>query len=146
LSFTLVVRGGLDISEARINLCNSEEHKSPDAVSQRSKDTMEMKMNRKIVVAGAASALLLGSVAIAQTTAPSGTAAPAQSPSATTQSDTNNMSGQTGTTTGATGASSDAARSGATAAGADQYGADTAAQAGGQTGYDNSTAMAGERG
>jgi hypothetical protein len=89
-------------------------------------------MNRKIVVAGAASALLLGSVAIAQTTAPSGSAAPAQDPATTTQNGT--MSGQAGTTT------SDTARSGTMAAGADQYGADTAAQAG------DATAMAGERG
>lgn len=66
-------------------------------------------MNKTILVAGAASALMFGAVAIAQTTS-SGAADP-------------NMQGQTGSA--ATGAMSTDR-----AAGADAYGADTAAQSG----------------
>ena len=96
----------------------------------------DLKMNLKIVLAGAASALLVGTFAVAQTTgATSGTTSTGASGSTATDTtsgsmNSGSMSGQS--TTGATGAT-------AGASSADQYSADTAAQTG-------DTAMAGERG
>lgn len=82
-------------------------------------------MNLKIVFAGAASALLVGTFAVAQTTsAPNDTTAP----DATTSDTMNNQS---------TGAVNDQSNMGAT--GAEAYGTDTAAQTG-------DMGMAGERG
>jgi hypothetical protein len=100
-------------------------------------------MNRKMLLAGAAGALLLGSVAVAQTagsqgqtpSATPGTAASSAPSSTTTTTSPDGMNAQTGATT-----------SQAPAAG--QYGADTAAQAGDTSGaaMSDDAMRAGERG
>lgn len=90
-------------------------------------------MNRKILIAGATAALVVGGVAIAQTTAPQtepvnpGTTPPAASDSTMPDRSTNSMPDRSTTTSPSAGA----------------YGADTAAQA--DTSGDSSM-MAGERG
>lgn len=92
-------------------------------------------MNRTIIVAGAAGALLLGSVAIAQTTGSTSSGNMSASQPGATSTDTG-ATGATGATTGSTGATGSTADTGATGAtSADAYSTDTAG-----------TDMAGERG